>query len=172
MPLTTPRTSIVLTLALVAVGAAAVAIRAQNPDAAAVPYPRDFRSWRHVKSIVIGPEHKSFPNRGGIHHYYANPAAVEGYRTGTFPNGSVLVDEGVLTKDGTDQSKGMLLEADRRSLDVMVKDDQRYKNTGGWGFEHFDRDSPTGTLSADARGKCSDCHSMAARDHVFSAIRP
>ena len=168
MPLATLRTTPVLALALGAVMTAGAVIWAQNRDAPGRPYPRDFRSWRHVKSIVIGPEHKSFPNRGGIHHYYANGPAVEGYRTGSFPNGSVIVDEGVFTKDGTDQAKGILLEADRRGLDVMVKNDQRYTATGGWGFEHFDRDGATGTLSADGRGKCLECHATAARDHVFS----
>jgi hypothetical protein len=171
MSLTTPRTNVFLVLALATVMTAGAAIWAQNKDAPDVPYPRDFRSWRHVKSIVIGPEHGSFPSRGGIHHYYANEPALEGYRTGTFPNGAVIVDEGVFTKDGTDHARGILLEADRRSLDVMLKDDQRYKDTGGWGFEHFDRDSTTGTLSADSRGKCLECHSTAARDHVFSTVR-
>jgi hypothetical protein len=170
MPLTTLRSNSVLTLAG-AVMTAAAAICAQNKDVPDVPYPRDFRSWQHVKSIVIGPEHKSFPNRGGIHHYYANEPAVEGYRTGTFPNGSMIVDEAVFTKDGTDQATGILLEGDRRALDVMVKNDQRYKDSGGWGFEHFDRDSTTAMLSAEGRNKCFECHSTAARDHVFSAIR-
>jgi len=171
MPLTTLRINSLLYLALSGFMTAGAAIWAQNGDAAEVPYPRDFRAWRHVKSIVIGPEHKSFPVRGGIHHYYANELAVEGYRTGTFPNGSMIVDEAVFTKDGTDQARGILLEADRRALDVMVKNDQRYKDTGGWGFEHFDRDSAAGMLSADGRGKCFECHSTAARDHVFSTIR-
>ena len=67
--------------------------------------------------------------------------------------------------------KGILLEGDRRALDVMVKNDQRYKDTGGWGFEHFERDSTAATLTADRRGKCFECHSTAARDHVFSTIR-
>jgi hypothetical protein len=171
MPLTTLRSKAVLILALGAIMTAGAAIWAQNKDTTGVPYPRDFRSWRHVKSIVIGPEHKSFPNRGGIHHYYANEPAVEGYRTGTFPNGAVIVDEGVFTTEGTDQARGILLEGDRRALDVMLKNDQRYKDTGGWGFEHFDRDSTTGTLTADSRGQCLECHSTAARDHVFSTIR-
>jgi Cytochrome P460 len=137
-----------------------------------VPYPRDFRSWHHVKSIVIGPEHRTFQVRGGIHHYYANDQAMKGYRTGTFPNGSVIVDEAVFTKDGENQAKGILLEADRRGLDVMVKNDRLHKDTGGWGFEHFNRDSATATLSAEARSTCEECHAKAKRDHVYSSVRP
>jgi hypothetical protein len=74
-------------------------------------------------------------------------------------------------KEGEGQAKGMTLEGDRRALDVMVKNDRLYKDTGGWGFEHFDRDSPTATLTASARSTCFECHSNAKRDHVFSTIR-
>ena len=132
-----------------------------------------FRSWQHVISDIVGPEAQSFPARGGIHHFYANAKAVEGYRTGKFSNGSILVDEGVFTRDGKGQAKGMVLEGERRSVDVMVKNDQLYQQTGGWGYEHFDRDSKTGTLSADARAKCHACHgTQKDRDSVFTRIRP
>src|SRR5579862_3317463 len=69
----------------------------EKPD---VPFPEGFRSWQLVMSDVVGPEHQSFAARGGIHHFYANAKALDGYRTGKFSNGSILVDEGVFTKDG------------------------------------------------------------------------
>lgn len=81
------------------------------PSAAApqpVPYPEGFRSWTVVKSLVIGPGHDSFAKRGGIHHYYANDKAVLGYRTGAFPEGSIVVDEAVFTKDGEGRAGGIL----------------------------------------------------------------
>src|SRR5262245_44232341 len=62
-------------------------------DQPPVPYPEGFRSWTVVKSLIVGPDHDSFAKRGGIHHYYANDKAVAGYRTGTFPDGSIVVDE-------------------------------------------------------------------------------
>jgi len=143
----------------------------QGPPA--VEYPEGFRSWQHVKTDVVGSEHASFAARGGFHHFYANSVAIEGYRTGTFPNGSVLVDEGVAAKNGEDRSKGMLLEGERRSVDVMVKDDRRYTDTGGWGFEHFNASEKTGTLSSSGRTKCFECHgTQTARDSVFGRIRP
>jgi hypothetical protein len=138
-----------------------------------IPFPHGYRSWQHVKSIVVGPEHKSFPTRGGIHHYYANDKAIEGYRSGRFPNGSVIVDEGVFTKDGEGQTKGILLEGDRRFLDVMVKDDRLYNETGGWGFDHFEGQERTGVLTVNERSKCYECHAKRKeRDHVFTSIRP
>lgn len=159
-------------LALAAAFAGAVMSAAQ-PQPGVVAYPEGFRSWQHVKSALVGPEHASYPNRGGFHHFYANSVALEGYRTGKFPNGSVLVDEGLVAKNGEDKLKGLLLEGDRRSVDVMVKDDRLYKDTGGWGFEHFNGTDRAGTLSSGAKGKCFACHGMQVdRDSVFSAIRP
>jgi Cytochrome P460 len=151
-------------------GAAADA--SSNAHQHPVPYPEGFRSWTVVKSLVVGPDHESFAKRGGIHHYYANDKAVVGYRTGTFPDGSIVVDEAVFTKDGDGRAKGILLEADRRFLDVMVKDGGRFETTGGWGYEHFDGDDRTGRLSENDRAACSACHMKAQTDHVFSRMRP
>jgi hypothetical protein len=137
-----------------------------------IQFPRDYRSWQHVRTIVIGPEHRSFASRGGIHHYYANEQAVEGYRTGRFPNGSIIVDEGIFTEDGTGQAKGMVMEGHRRSLDVMVKNDRLYGDTGGWGFENFKGQESAGTLDAKGRTQCFECHAKSkGPDHVFTAIR-
>jgi len=140
-------------------------------DKQPVPYPDGFRSWRHVKSLVVGPDHETFAKRGGIHHYYANETAVAGYRAGSFPDGSVVVDEAVFTKDGEGRAKGITFEGERRFLDVMVKDSRRYASTGGWGYEHFDRNETTGQLSASDQAACSACHSKSPTDHVFSRIR-
>lgn len=151
----------------------AAVIGAQNPPAVpAIPFPKDYRSWQHVRTIVVGSGHRSFATRGGIHHYYANAKAVEGYKTGQFPNGSIVVDEGVLAEDGTGPSKGILFERDRRSLDVMVKNDRLYKDTGGWGFEHFKESEAKGALDVSGRTQCFECHSKRKdQDFVFSAIR-
>jgi hypothetical protein len=144
----------------------------QAGDVPHVPYPQDFRSWQHVRTIEIGPENVFFARRGGFHHYYANAQAVEGYRSGVFPDGSVLVDEGVFTKPGEGPLKGWTLEGERRTVDVMVKSARLYGATGGWGFEHFERDNRTGTLDANGRAQCEGCHAKAPRDHVYTAVRP
>ena len=138
----------------------------------AVPFPEGFRSWQLVRSTVVGPESRTFPKRGGIHHYYANREALEGYRTGAFPNGSVIVDEAVSTTAGEGPGAGMLFEGDRRFLDVMVKNDAAYTGTGGWGYEHFDSTTTTPTLSQADRTQCSECHARSKSDHVFTKLRP
>ena len=51
-----------------------------------------------------------------------NDKAVAGYQHGTFPDGAIVVDEAVFTKEGEGTATGLLLEGERRFLDVMVKD--------------------------------------------------
>jgi hypothetical protein len=158
-------------LLIVALVSAVAAIGAE--DKRPVSFPEGYRSWQHVKSILVGPEHPTFPRRGGLHHYYANDLALAGYETGKFPNGSVIVDEGLFTKDGEGPAKGILMESERRTVEVMVKDDSRYNDTGGWGFERFEREDKTGRLIVSEQAKCYECHTKAQdRDHVFSKIRP
>ena len=121
-----PSTSRGHRVAVLAMGALTAIVTLFADDKQAVPYPDGFRSWTHVKSLVVGPDHATFAKRGGIHHYYANEAAVAGYRAGSFPDGSIVVDEAVFTKDGEGRAKGITFEGDRRFLDVMVKDSRRY----------------------------------------------
>jgi hypothetical protein len=130
-----------------------------------VPFPDTYRSWLHVKSVVFGPGHKSFATQGGkIFHFYANPEAIEGYRAGKFPNGSILVRETLRATEGEGESKGILGEGERSALDVMMKDDRLYKDTAGWAFESFD--SKNGRLPENARAQCYSCHAK-QKDHDF-----
>ncbi|MDH4172822.1 MAG: cytochrome P460 family protein, partial [Betaproteobacteria bacterium] len=69
----------------------AVSIPALAADPAPVPYPEGYRAWTHVKSMVIQPGHALFDAFGGVHHLYANPKALAGYRKGKFPDGAVIV---------------------------------------------------------------------------------
>jgi hypothetical protein len=124
-----------------------------------VPYPENFRLWSHVKSGVIGPQHKSFAMNGGLHHVYANKEALAGYRTRQFPEQSVIVFEWLewAEKDGA------FLEGPRRQIDVMVKDSKRYAATGGWGFQRFVKDTRE-PASAPTPEACFACHNQLKQD--------
>lgn len=163
--------SLVPRVLFVAVAAACSLSLTEADDEQLVPFPTDYRSWFHVKSLVIGPSHRLFAGRGGIHHYYANDLAVIGYRTGTFPDGAIVVAEAVYAQEGEGPAQGALLEGGRRFLDVMVKDRNLYAQTGGWGFQHFKKEETQGALSAKEQMQCYECHSTAP-DQVFSRIRP
>ena len=138
-------------------------------DSAPVPYPQGYRQWTHVKSMTINEGHALFQTFGGIHHLYANRQAEQGYRTGKFPDGSVIVFD-LLEAKSADNS---VQEGARKVLGVMHKDAGKYKDTGGWGFEGFKGDSKTErAVGTNAASACFQCHT-ARKDHdfVFSAFR-
>ena len=104
------------------------------------------------------------------HHIYANALAMEGYRTGKFPQGSVLVADFLEMID----NKTGIEEGKRRSIDVMIRDTLLYKSTGGWGFEEFDGNSRSirKVTQANAQTACYACHTKRAEDNfVFSQYR-
>ena len=129
---------------------------------APVPFPAEYRKWAVTKSVVLGPEHKGFAINGGFHHFYANEKAMEGFRTGQFPDGSVVVDERLEAR----QEAGATFEGPRNSVAVMEKEATRYQSTGGWGFDVFGAENRTEGASATVRAACFSCHSQ-RKDHDF-----
>ena len=134
-----------------------------------VAYPEGYRTWAHVKSTMIGPSHKSFATMGGFQHIYANEAAMNGYRTRTFPEGSVIAFDWLEMTE----KNGAFLEGPRRQLDVMVKDSKRFASTGGWGFQRFVKDSKTEHATSPTPQECFACHDRLKKDGlVLSTWRP
>jgi hypothetical protein len=164
---TNRRRAILLVFALTAIMAWSFSLWARTNDT--VPYPAGYRQWAHVKSALIGPKSPSFESFGGLHHIYANEKAMEGYRTGRFPDGSVLVFELLETRENA----GVTTEGPRLRVGVMVKESKRYAETGGWGYESFQGDSQTERrLTAESRIACFKCHEQQKdRDFVFSEFR-
>lgn len=146
---------------------ACAAAFAVAPDA--VPYPENYRAWTHVKSMVIESGHPLHASFGGIHHLYANEAAMRGYRSGTFPDGAVIVFD-LLAADEKDHS---VTEGARKVVGVMRRDAKKFAATGGWGFEGFAADSRTErVVGANAATACFACHqSQQANGFVFSRYR-
>jgi hypothetical protein len=132
-----------------------------------VPYPEGYRHWTHVKTYIVGPKSLAFKFIGGFNHVYANDAALVGYKTGHFPNGSIIVSDVIQAKeDSVDIREGA-----RHHLDVMVRDSLKYADAGGWRFEEFQGNSPTTRLlTPQTRVICSNCHSK-RKDMVFSVYR-
>ncbi|MEZ5498366.1 MAG: cytochrome P460 family protein [Steroidobacteraceae bacterium] len=134
-----------------------------------VPYPADYRSWRHIKSMVIEEGHPLYSSFGGIHHLYANTKAVAGYRSGHFADGAVIVFD---LLDAHEQG-GAIVEGDRKVLGVMHRNRARYAATGGWGFEGFAQGARDRRVVADnAAQACFGCHAAQSKtNYLFSAIR-
>lgn len=158
-------------LSLVVAVASANSLSPLSGDDAVQPpiaYPNGFREWVHVKSGVIGPEFPMEPERG-VHHIYANKAALAGVESGTFEDGSVLVYDLV----SLNEKGGVGTEGPRRRIDVMVKDNKLYAGSGGWGFARFMADDQAhDVLTADIRKTCLQCHEkQKAHGFVFSQFR-
>jgi Cytochrome P460 len=156
--------TILATAALVASISSALAA-----DPAPVPYPTGYRDWHHVKSMVINPGHALYQSFGGIHHLYANKQALAGYKSGKFPDGSVIVFD-LLEAKSADNT---VTEGERKVVGVMHKDAKKYKDTGGWGYEGFAKDSVTErAVGKNAAAACYQCHtSQKDKDFVFSGLR-
>lgn len=154
--------------ATLCVAAAALAAVAVAKGGARVDYPEGFRHWAHVKSMVLTPDHPLAASFGGIHHVYANDRAVDGYKSGRFKDGSVLVFD--LFEYHVADGAGT--EGARKLTGVMQKDSRRFAATGGWGYEGFAKDSKSERLVTDGGASCHACHTQQKdRDFVFSTMR-
>jgi hypothetical protein len=152
-----------------ALAAAALAVAACGTTAVQkgdpVPFPRGYRDWHHVKSMVIQPGHALHDAFGGIHHVYANPAAAAGLADGQFAEGSVLVFDLL----AADVGGNAIQEGPRKVLGVMHKSSAAWPATGGWGFAGF---TDGGDVVKDMAQQCFQCHqSQQAHGYVFSRPR-
>jgi hypothetical protein len=119
--------------------------------------------------MLIEEAHPLFAAFGGLHHIYANEAALEGYRTGSFPDGAVIVFDLLAVERTEDHA---VIEKERKVLGVMQRDVTAFAATGGWGYEGFAGGNPQNRLvGAQAAEACHACHASAAPDFVFSELR-
>lgn len=158
-------------VALVSVSVVVLALVAHSAGAqggAKVKYPEGYRSWVHVKSMVIEEGHPLYEAFGGIHHVYANELAhralVEG--KGRYPDGAVFVFDLLEAHDEDDA----IVEGPRKVLAVMQKSSKAFASTGGWGFEGFKGDTRERVVT-DMKS-CFQCHEpQKERGYVFSEMR-
>ena len=134
-----------------------------------IDYPTDYRSWTHIKSMVIEEGHPLYTSFGGIHHIYANEQALEGYQKGKFPNGSIMIFD-LLDTANDDHA---ITEKQRKVLGVMKKDNNKFSDTAGWGFEGFGAGDPNNpVVGENYKEACFACHtSQKENDYVFSQRR-
>jgi hypothetical protein len=126
-------------------------------------FPQDFRRWVHVGTGVLMPgANPQLKSEEGMHHVFANPKAADGYATGDFADGSIIVYE----LREAQQKNGVIFEGERRRVDVMIKDSSRYSGTGGWRFERFWAGDQAQDAIQDSGATCFACHSK-AKDHGF-----
>src|SRR5262247_334113 len=109
-----------------------------------------------------------------MHYTYASPGTAEYYRkTGTFPDGAVLVKE-VFATDHAQLTTGDAHWASAIKVwFVMIKDEKgRYPGNplwgNGWGWALFKSDAPGKQVATDYKKDCLGCHIPAkATDWVY-----
>ncbi len=133
-----------------------------------VAYPEGYRQWAHVKTMILQEGHPLYESFGGIHHVYANAAALAALKSGKpHPDGAVLVFDLLEAKS----ENNAIVEGSRKVVGVMEKNSKKFAETGGWGFEGFKGDTRERVVT-DAKTACFACHAgQKANDYVFSAYR-
>lgn len=133
-----------------------------------IAYPEGYRYWTHVKTLTLHAGHALANPFEGIHHIYANQAALVGLQGGGYKDGAIIVFDLLENNPGDHASA----EGKRKLIGVMQRDQRRYSSTGGWGFEAWSGNSRTKRLTSDQGVACFACHtSVKQSDYVFSQWR-
>lgn len=139
--------------------------------------PEGYREWVYVGTPLtpneLNPPEAPFPE---FHNVYIHPSDFDHWKkTGTFPDGTVIIKElvSIGSKSAT-SGKGYFM-GDFIGLEALVKDSKRFKNEPGyWAFFSFGHKYPL----AEATEKlplatCSACHQAnGADDFVFTQYYP
>ena len=131
--------------------------------------PTGYREWMFLGSPLtpnaLNGGKASFPE---FHNVYVERSNFDAYmKTGTFPEGTVLVKELVLLQkptfpDGSQQepSGRGYFDGAFNGMDVSVKDSKKFTKSNGWGYFTFGHHAlpyePTAAESSVA--DCAGCH--------------
>jgi hypothetical protein len=174
---------IVMAGALAAAGALALAAASQaEPPRSPVRYtadgrmefPADYRTWVYL-STGLDMAYVENPDASQTHLFdsvFVNREAYDAFqKTGTWPDHTVMVLEvrrGV--QNGSINKRGHF-QADRLATEVHVKDQARFRDTGGWAFFGFNGEKPAPPIPAKAG--CVSCHEAhGAVDTTFVQFYP
>lgn len=135
--------------------------------------PEDFRRlWSHLGTWAVLDEDSG---AHGIHDVYSQSSSIEAYRkTGTFPDGAVLIKEirGFKTDDLT--TGHVAYAGDPAVWFVMVKDSTaRFEGKNplwaeGWGWAMYQSSEPGKQMAESFEASCQGCHTpVEDTDWVF-----
>jgi hypothetical protein len=136
-------------------------------------FPKDYRTWVYLSSGMDMVYTEG--GGGGLHAFdnvFVDPAAYAAFQaSGTWPNGTVLVLEIRGAEAHASIDKAGRSQGARMAVEVHVKDTERFKETGGWGFVGFNGEQPGGVIPKAAA--CYACHQdHAAVDTTFVQFYP
>jgi hypothetical protein len=136
-----------------------------------------YREWVYIGTPLtpneLNPPEAPFPE---FHNVYIHPSDFDHWkRTGTFPDGTVIVKE--LVSVGTKQavSGNGYFMGEFTGLETTIKDSKRFKDEPGfWAYFSFGHSYPLAdTAQAFPAPACNACHAAsAADDFVFTQFYP
>jgi hypothetical protein len=138
-------------------GASGVTLAAET-----IPFPVGYRNW-YVDHSTVALQGHTPESEVGIQQVYANPLALKGLETGKFEDGATFVVDHFQYVEDNNKT---LSQGARAVIAVMQRDQQQFKDTGGWGFEAFKGGDPNQRLVTDGGKECFSCHAPHA-DHNF-----
>lgn len=139
--------------------------------------PTGYREWIYVGTPItpneLNPPEAPFPE---FHNVYIHPADYAAYRkTGTFPDGTMLVKELVSVGSKKATSGNGYFMGEFIGLEVATKDSRRFaKEPGNWAYFSFGHSYPLAKTAAKQQvSACNTCHQeSAAQDYVFTQYYP
>ncbi len=164
-----PQVSLVVVLLLL------IATAAPQPVGEQVSFPKGFRDWFVVNSMIVTKESPIFDQLGGMHIIYVNSKGLPTLKKGgqfPYPDGTIFADDvhQFSLKDGA------YVEGDKKAVAVMVKDAKKYPTTGGWGFQVWSGGDVAKPLVPDVAHSvdaCFKCHTpQKDHDYTFSTYIP
>jgi hypothetical protein len=145
----------------IALFAPALSPLAQGTDE--IAFPEGYRDWYQHHTTVNLPGHTP-EGEVGIQNVYVNPAARAGLRSGKFEDGAAfVVDRFSLRNEDADTLKQDV----RKVVAVMVRDAERFKATGGWGFQAFKGGKADAPVVKDGGVACFACHAPLADNNFL-----
>lgn len=148
--------------------AASVDAQDERPPASEPELPEGYRDW---KLISVAREEGSLDD---IRAILGNDLAIAAYREAApeFPDGAIIArlawsyDASPENDEVFGWPQSFVAGPPKNGVQLMVKDSQKYAETGGWDFQHFD----DGKLASEkVHASCFSCHDTPhARDFVFT----
>jgi hypothetical protein len=123
-------------------------------DDGSIAFPEGYRDWYQHHTTVNLKGHTP-EGEVGIQNVYVNAAARSGLRTGKFADGAIFVVDRFGYKD---EGNATLKQDARKVVAVMLRDAERYKQTGGWGFQAFKGGDANAPVVKDGGAACFACH--------------
>ena len=136
-----------------------------------------YREWIFVGAPItpndLNEGQAAFPE---FHNVYINPSAWQEWKkSGTYPEGTMMVKELASVGTKSAPSGNGYFEGDFTGLEISVKDSTRFPaESKGWGYFSFGHKYPLKTeVQPNSFTSCAQCHvANAASDMVFSQYYP